>query len=883
MIGQNLSHYRIEEELGKGGMGVVYRATDSKLGRQVAIKVLPESFARDPGRLARFEREARMVAALNHPNIAAIHGIEEDQGTRFLVLELVPGKTLEGPVPVEEALRIGRQIAEALEAAHEKDMVHRDLKPANVKITPEGKVKLLDFGLAKTVGISSSDSTLTMKVSRDGTVMGTVGYMSPEQARGAPTDKRTDIWAFGCVLYEMLAGRKAFPGRTFSDFIAAVLTGEPDWKALPEATPQHVRTLLRRCLQKDPQKRLRDIGDARFELEEPAPELMPATTVHTRWRPALLYGACLLLGAVTAAIVGWTLWHTAPASERVARFSITLPPGEVLPFDHSSQVVLSPDGARLVYVSALGAQRQLYVRRLDQLEAKAISGTTGARNPFFSPDGQWVAFWQNFKLKKVALSGGAPAPICDADWLSGGIWGADDNIVFVGSISGVSQVPASGGTPRFIARADPQNGEQFRSSDLLPGGKAVLLTIISGGIDSWDDARIAVQSLQTGERKTLIEGGRSARYSPSGHIIYYRAGVLLAAPFDLRRLAVTGPPVPVADGVFGSSIYNAAYFSLSDNGSLAYAPGTAIGATRSPVWVDRQGKEEPLPLPPRAYLHPRISPDGRQLAVEVEGPTHNFFLYDLARGALTKMSLEGNSHWPVWTPDGKRITFRSSRVGQYFTMWWVPADRSGPEERLTAVGWNQSAASWSPDGRVVAFTQVNPETSGDIWVLDVAGDRKPRPFVQTKFNEGSPRFSPDGRWIAYSSNESGRNEVFGQPYPVPGAKLLISTDGGFDPVWAQNGKELFYRNGDSMVAVDVAVRPSFTVGKPRKLWQGPYSHGLSSLCGAPGPSSSNYDVTPDGAKFLMIKEDEQGARIAQIHVVLNWSEELKRLTESKKN
>ena len=662
MIGQNLSHYRIEEELGKGGMGVVYRATDSKLGRQVAIKVLPESFARDPGRLARFEREARMVAALNHPNIAAIHGIEEDQGTRFLVLELVPGKTLEGPVPVEEALRIGRQIAEALEAAHEKDMVHRDLKPANVKITPEGKVKLLDFGLAKTVGISSSDSTLTMEVSRDGTVMGTVGYMSPEQARGAPTDKRTDIWAFGCVLYEMLAGRKAFPGRTFSDFIAAVLTGEPDWKALPEATPQHVRTLLRRCLQKDRNQRLRDIGDARLELEAPVETAPVVAAPMSRRRPLLIGMACLALGAVTAGITSWALWRQAPTSKPVVRFTISLPPNEIV-HPPTPSVAISLDGTRVAFAGNIGGRTQIYLRSIGQFDAKAIPGTLGGASPFFSPDSQWVGFRHSASrtLKKVVLSGGAPVTICPWEAANGvASWERDDTILFTPQYPGsIMRVPAAGGTPRPVTELDPKKEDKLHyGPQILPGGKALLFSSTRSGIDTYDDARIEVRSLAGGERRVLVDGGSGAHYTPTGHLVYAREGTLLAVPFDVARLAVAGPPVPVIEGLSMGLNTPTAHFSLSANGTLAYAPGPAVGGERTVVWVDRQGNAERLPLPPRLYLHPRISPDGRQIAIEIDGPVHDLYKYEIARGILTKMTLTGSSHWPLWTPDGKRLTYR---------------------------------------------------------------------------------------------------------------------------------------------------------------------------------------------------------------------------------
>jgi serine/threonine-protein kinase len=894
MIGQTLGHYRIEEQLGAGGMGVVYRATDSKLGRQVAIKVLPEKFAQDPERLARFEREARLLAALNHPNIAAIHGLEESGGVHYLVLELAPGKTLEGPLPVEEALQVCRQIAEALEAAHGKGIVHRDLKPANIKITPEGKVKVLDFGLAKAMqgeasSVNLSQSPTVSAGTEAGVVMGTAGYMSPEQARGAHVDKRADIWAFGCVLFECLAGRRAFPGESFSDCVAAVLAKEPDWETLPPSTPRHIDALLRRCLQKDPQKRLRDIGDARLELAE-APGVAPAEPVVRSAPRLLLYAAAwLIAGAVVAGLIGWRVWRQPPAPPRVARFSISLPPNEVV-----LSVAISPDGKRVAFAGysggygGPGTRSQVYLREIAGLEVKPIPGTTMGSGPFFSPDGQWLGFRhvQSLATKKVALSGGAPVTIGPVDMFFGSHWEGDDTILLTTEYPGaIRRLPAAGGTPQPVTELDPKKEDFFHYwPQLLPGGKAVLFSSSRSGIESYDDARIEVQALATGERRVLVDGGSSARYSPTGHLIYGRAGTLLAVPFDLERLAVTGPPVPVLEGVLTGLSVPTAAFSLAANGTLAYAPGTGVGGERTVVWVDRQGNAERLPMPPRMYLHPRISPDGRQIAIEIEGPTHDLYSYESARGVLTRVSLDGSSHWPVWTPDGKRLAFRIWRPGEKFTMWWMPADRSAGAERLTKVGIMQSPSDWTPDGKGVAFTQVSPETGPDVYVLPIEDrERKPIPFAQTKFAEGSPRFSPDGRWIAYTSNESGRNEIYVQSYPGPGPKIQVSTEGGMDAAWKRNGGELFYRNRDKMMAVSVTTHPAFAASTPRLLWEGRYALGTSSSCGAPGPTSSNYDVTADGQRFLMIQDSATQVFPSQINVVLNWTEELKRLVPRKDN
>jgi len=885
MIGQTLGHYRIEEQLGAGGMGVVYRATDSKLGRQVAIKVLPESFAKDPERLARFQREARMLAALNHPNIAAIHGLEESGGTHYLVLEYVPGNTLEGPLPLAEALRVASQIAEAFEAAHEKDIVHRDLKPPNVKVTPEGKVKVLDFGLAKAVSVQPTEATVSQagEGTQLGAVMGTAGYMSPEQARGLPVDKRCDIWAFGCVLYETLTGRRAFGGRTLSDSIAAVLTGEPDWEALPVETPPHVRALLRRCLQKDLGRRQRDIGDARLELEETRPgdeAIARGGESRPRWRTLTLAAASLLLGALASGIAGWTVWHKPPEAPAVARFTIMLGPGEQLPYPFHPSAVLSRDGTRLAYSVQREGKTQLHVRALDQFESKAIPGSEGINGwPVFSPDGQWVAFRQGVKWMKAALTGGPLVKMFDAP--QGGAyvasWGPDNRLVLGVYPASIARIAAAGGTLQEVPGVDPKKGERWGgAARYFPDGKAMMFGVRTSETESFDDYQIAAYSFETGKRNILIDGGQRGMYW-SGYLIYVRGGTLFAVPFDRAKLTATGSPVPVVDGIFTNAVLPVmAAVDISDNGTLVYVPGGLVGSSRKAVWVDRQGKAQPLPLPPRAYLHPRLSPDGQQVAIEVEGPNHDVFTYDLERGTLTKVTFDGSSHAPFWTPDGKRLTYRSGMPAP-FTMWAMPADRSSGPERLTTIGEQQSAASWSADGQAVAFTQVNPETKGDIYVLRMDSERKPRPFAQSKFDEGAPRFSPDGHWIAYSSNESGRTEVYVQAYPGPGAKILISTEGGSDPTWRRQGGELYYRNGNKMMAVAVSAGGAFRAGAPKLLWEGRYNQGLNSMCGPPGPGASNYDVTGDGQRFLMIQEGEQDVAPNRIHVVLNWAEELKRL------
>jgi serine/threonine-protein kinase len=696
-------------------------------------------------------------------------------------------------------------------------------------------------------------------------------------------DKRADIWAFGCVLFECLAGRRAFPGESFSDCVAAVLAKEPDWETLPAAVPPQIQRLLRRCLQKDPQKRLRDIGDARLELEEPTLASV-APSPSRRRRPVAAGVAFAAAGAILALGVTWLVWgRTTQTRAPVVRFSLPLPPGDTVRPSTASAVAMSPDGTHLVY-ARLG-NKPLMLRRIDELEAKPLPGTENSGLPIFSPDGQSILFWQAQMLKKLSLSGGAPVSLGVPMYGGAGTsWGPDHTILFVqDSQHGINRVSANGGKPEVVTKVDRDKGERtHRFPHWLPGGKAFLFTLSHAESETFDDARIVVQSLSTGERKILIEGGTNARFSPTGHLVYARGGTLHAAPFDANRLAVTGPPVPIVAGAYQSLVYGHAHFDISNDGSLAYAAGAAIGAPRGVFWVDRQGKAEALPLPARAWLHPRISPDGRLLANEAEGANHDLFTYELERGMLTKITFDGLSHGPVWTPDGKRVAFRSWRTSPEapMSMWWMPVDRSAPDERLTMIGTMQAPVSWSPDGRVLAFNQFTPQTAFDVFALSVDGDRKPISIVETKFMEGSAKFSPDGKWLAFCSNESGRQEVFVQAYPS-GPRIQISTDGGTDPVWARSGKELFYRNGNKMMVVDVTLQP-FRAARPRVLWEGDYAHGLSSFCGPAGPSSSNYDVTPDGQRFLMIQEQESPELVStRVQVVLNWPEELKRLTQQK--
>jgi serine/threonine-protein kinase len=894
-IGTQLGSHEIVALLGKGGMGEVYRARDLKLKREVAIKILPEEFSRDADRVSRFQREAEVLASLNHPNIAAIYDLEEANGSRYLVLELVEGETLadriaSGRIPVEEALDIAKHICEALEAAHEKGIIHRDLKPANVKISTDGKVKVLDFGLAKAMPGSAMATTLSnsptlLSGTMGGAIIGTVAYMSPEQARGREADSRSDIFAFGCVLFEMLTGKQAFQSRkgeesTVQDVIAAILERDPDWVLLPSTIPQSIRVLLRCCLRKEAKKRFRDAADVRIEIEDalstpvtPTPSAMvPAGAL---WQRALSWTGCLLAGAI---IAGLAVWNLRPATtlRPVSRTVVTLPAGDRLLSAEQRALALSPDGKLLAYVAIHNTLQQLYLRAVDNFEAKAIAGTEGATAPFFSPDGQWIGFHAAGKLKKVSVGGGGVVTLSDASGLTfghGASWGDDNTIAFqTANQGGLSQVAAAGGAVQRLTTLN--KGDLIhRWPDFLPGGKALLFSAASNNV-SWNVAHLTAYASGAGQWHDLNVSGVSPRYATTGHLIFAQAGTLMAAPFDARRLEVMGPAVPVVEGVLESlNTGNAQYAISTGTGSLAYVSGSVLGAQNKLVWVDRNGMEQPVAAPTRSYVFPRLSPDGKRVTFAVSEQETHIWTYDLGREALTRLTFEGNLNFnPQWAPDGKRIVFYSNRAGP-INLFWQLADGSGGVERLTTSEFLDVPSSFSPNGQLLAYVEINPTTNYDIWMLRLseasAGQsRKAQSFLSTPFAETAPEFSPNGHWLAYASDESGRFEIYVQPFPGPGGKYQISTEGGLEPVWNPSGGEVFYRSGNKMMVVNVETKSGFSAGKPRMLFDaGSYS---------PSPATyPNYDVSRDG-RFLMLKPSEQQDQATtQIKIVLNWFEELK--------
>jgi len=895
--GSRLGPYEVTGLLGVGGMGEVYRARDTKLNRDVALKVLPDSFANDPDRLARFTREAQTLAALNHPNIAHIHGLEESGAVRALVMELVEGEDLSeriarGAIPIDEALPIAKQIAEALEAAHEQGIIHRDLKPANIKVRADGTVKVLDFGLAKALvqdpktsgpqdrktsgpqDPANSPTITTPAMTQAGMILGTAAYMAPEQARGKAVDKRADIWAFGVVLFEMLTGTRLFKGEEISDVLAAVLRQDVNWAALPAPTPLRLRRLLERCLDRDPKMRLRDIGEARVEIDKTiagafdtaAPQATTSGATATAPRGRLAWIALAVVATVTAAAMAVPtlryLRQTPPPEPPVMRFTIAPPDGVTL----TSAPMISPDGTRVVFAGG-GA---LYLRPLEALAAQRLPATEGASWPFWSPDSQSIGFFAGGKLKKIDVAGGPAVTVCDAPNGRGGAWSRTGVIVFApDGPGGLQQVSAAGGTPAPATVLDPATkASSHRWPQFLPDGEHFLyFSLAPVNVGSGANG-VFVTSLGSTTSTSLVSTDNWAAYAPPGALLFVRGTTLMRQPFDPAGLRLTGDPAPVAEDV-AQFVSNAAGFSVSHAGALVYTTGQAA-TNRRLVWVDRRGAVTPLALAPGVYDSPALSPDGRQIVLVVRDTTGaHLWVYDSARGTLGKRTFDGLADsLPIWTRDGTFLTFANARAGSPGPLLRVRADGSGPAEPLVTeaqLPGPKVATSWSPDGRLLAI-----QSGPDVVVRDAEGVF--HPTLATRANEREARFAPDGRWFSYRSDETGRFEVYVQSYPPGRGKWQISTDGGGQGMWAPTGRELFYKNNNRMMAVDVELGAAFKAGTPRVLFEMPLPDR------APG-DPDRFGVSPDAQRFLVLTtaEGEKGAAAAPpMTVVLNYAQALKR-------
>jgi Tol biopolymer transport system component/predicted Ser/Thr protein kinase len=886
-LGTKLGPYEILAPIGAGGMGEVYRAKDTKLDREVAIKILPDALAQDPERLARFEREAKVLASLNHPNIAQIYGVEE----RALVMELVEGENLKGPLPVETALKYAKQIADALEAAHEKGIVHRDLKPANVKVTPEGVVKVLDFGLAKAADESTgspnvaNSPTLTMSPTRAGMILGTAAYMSPEQAHGKVADRRADIWSFGVVLYEMLAGKPGFTGESVSDILASVLKLDPDWSALPVGTPPTIRRLLRQCLKKDRTQRLQAIGDARIAIEEAlsgGSQEINAVPAAVPRRNLLLWLVAAAL-AVVSIVLGVVAWHATRLVDRpLMRLSVDLGPDAIA--GQFSTVTISPDGWRLVFPAKGPEGKQvLATRLLSETKPTLLSGTENGGDPFFSPDGKWIGFFANGKMKKISVQGGAPVVLCDAPYARGAYWGVDENIIVALDTQRVlSRVSAEGGTLHLVTKR--QGSISQRWPQLLPGSEAVLFTLSASAV-AFEDASIAAVSLKTGESKVLVRGGYFGRYLPSGdsmgHLVYVHDGVLFGVPFDPARLELRGATVPLLEDLTGDSISGAG-FSFSRTGTFIYRTGKVSTQSWPVWWLDRSGKTTTLIATPGIYFTPRFSPDGQRLALlKIAGHDRGIFVYDWQRETMARLTSDTDTQqtsYPVWSPDGKYIAFQF-RTARDSGLGWIRADGAMEMQHLLDSKNPVTPYSFFPDSRRLAHYGFDPDSGYDLWTLplDVSDPDHPKPgksepFLRTPSNEHFPAASPDGRWIAYQSDESGKFEVYVRPFPGPGGKSQISNAGGQLPVWSRNGRELFFQNLDNriMVADYEGKNQSFVHRKPQ-LWSNQQLHDFGGFL--------NYDLHPDGKRFAIVPEMKAPAEeTGNVHVMFleNFFDELRR-------
>ena len=922
--GQLLLHYRLIEKIGEGGMGVVWKGLDTTLDREVAIKVLPDALATDPLRLERFEREAKLLASLNHARIAVLYGLHEAEGVRFLSMELIDGEDLadrlcRGPLPPEQALPVALQLTEGLEAAHGSGIIHRDLKPGNIKLTADGDVKILDFGLAKALldplpggdTDSSRSPTMTAAATQAGVILGTAAYMSPEQSRGQEADRRTDVWAFGCVLYEMLTGKGVFHAKTASDCIARILERQPDWEALPPGTPRVVRRLLRKCLEKDARHRLHDIADARIEIEDAlagggTDEEAGTATIH----PATGKGsrivwavAGLILGvATTVLVVSRFLQPVTTPPRSAGRFTVALPPeSPVVPKPGTISVALSPDGSRLVYVglqpgaagprellggvaAAQGTSNatQLFVRRLDEYEVRAIEGTRGATSPFFSPDGEWVGFFDtnDNRLKKIRLRGGVPVSLCEGVFRVGH-WAEDGRIYFTSPQDGIQAVSENGGTPETLSSPERERGEKTRRfPHVLPGGRALLFTLGSSTLSSYADASVALLDLESGEHRILLEGGTFPSYVPTGHILYARSGSLEAVPFDLESMQISGAPFTVVDDVVTSDGWGEAQYTVSESGKLAYVPGGPEIYRYDVYWLDREGHVEVVPLPPAEYFKVSFSPEGRRLVLSSLGANANIWVYEIERRTMTRLTTEGDNVNPLWMRNGNYVTYNAAWPGP-LSLWRVAVDGSGSPELVHEFEQPGFTGSWSVGDEQLLFTSNRPGTGLDLWLLTPGEEPKTEPLLETAFQETDPVLSADGQWLAYTSDTTGRTELYVQRFPAAGRKWQISVGGGEHALWSPDGRELYYWKGSRLMAMSVTTEPDFVPGKERELPQPEFDVLL------------NWDIAPDGSRFVVVGRaatesppttaprratgsSRVEASVPEIHVVVDWFEELRR-------
>jgi eukaryotic-like serine/threonine-protein kinase len=893
MVGQKIGSYEVVSKLGAGGMGEVYKARDARLNRHVAIKGLPELVAADPERVARFEREAQVLAALNHPHIGAIYGLEvADAGkSRYLILEFIDGESLgsrlaRGRLPLDEAVAYARQMLDALEAAHEKGIVHRDLKPANVMLTAENQIKILDFGLARVIdsdptASQSNSPTLTFAATQVGVILGTAAYMSPEQVKGRVADRRSDVWAFGCVFYEMLTGKRMFDREDVSETLAAVLTAEPDWNALPVDVPTGIRSLLGRCLQRDRKARIPEIGTVRFLLQDaltqspaPAPPVVAAPP-RPLWRRAVPVAAALA-GVAVGVAAAWSLKPAPPVA--VSRFAMTLPDGVGVSGPGRHQLAISPDGTRMVFV----AGNRLYLRSMADLDTKPVQGTEmlgAVIEPVFSPDGQYLAFFSSADsaLKRVAVTGGAAFTISPAVPPYGMTWGETGLVFAHPDEKGIVRVSPNGGAP--VSLVTLKENERAHGPQILPGGETLLFTLTTGPTtDRWDKADIVAQSLKTGERKRLLAGGSDARYLPTGHLVYALAGTLFAVAFDAARLEVIGGSVPVVEGVRRSpgATSGAAQYDVSATGTIVYMPGPASSARQEIVLADRKGTTEPLKLAAGPYEVPRMSPDGKRIAFSTENEKEAIvWTYDVSgTSQATRLTYDGKNRYPVWSADSRRVTFQSDREGD-LGIFWQAADGTGAVERLTKPnpGESHEPESWSPKTNRFLLFHVRKGSDVSLWVLSMP-EKKISPFgaVTSVLSPTGAVFSPDGRWVAYTSTSSTRTTVYVQPFPATGAKYELPQRGSDVPhevAWSANGGELFYNpRAGGFEVVTVTTHPTFAFGNPVAIPR-PFNLG-------PPTARRTYDVTPDGKILGTAPVGAAAATTStHVHVVLNWFEELR--------